>query len=266
MRSDATMPDVGTVRTATRWLAAGLALSVVVTGLAAPALAAGDPTVVAGGTSVEDGEETTVDLTLTEAPDGVAGFALTVEVTNGDAATVVDAEVADEFGLGEVEGIADGTAVQLKAADLNKTVEPGASNVTLGSVTFRGQQAGETSLRVTIDRLDDNNGSSVNPKTDPGTLDVIDAAGDADDNDNAGAVKATASETSPGENTMTETGVEPTRTDDASEETAVDAPTTNKVNEAADAGTASTEVPGFTVGTALVALVTALVMLSRWED
>jgi len=177
MSSEGIGGGVGTVR---GWFAVVLVLATVAAALPAPGVAAGDPTVAAENASVDRGELTTVGVSLSTAPDGVAGFNVTLRVADGAAATITDAELADGVGFGEAEVVEGGNAVRFKAADVNRTVEPGASDVALGSVTLRGDRDGGTDLVVSVDRLDDDDGSRVRPATTPGRLDVTDGS-DADD-------------------------------------------------------------------------------------
>jgi len=170
-------------RTSRGWLAVALVLATVAATGPVTAVDA-DPTVTAGNASVERGQAVTVDVSLSDAPDGVAGFNVTVRLTDGAAATITDAELADGFGFGEAEVVAGGTAVRFKAADVNETVESGASDVALGSVTLRGDRDGEVDLAVSVDRLDDDEGERVHPATDSGRVEVIDRS-DADDRDDA---------------------------------------------------------------------------------
>ena len=125
------------------------------------------PTVAPSDATVAVGETTTVAVPLSAAPDGLSGFNLTVEAA-GENARVVDATVADEFGI-TTERVEDGRAT-LEGVDLGENVEAGAEDVRLGTVTVRGVGGGSADLAVDVRKMDDDDGEPVSPKT--GTAEV----------------------------------------------------------------------------------------------
>ena len=125
------------------------------------------PTVAPSDATVAVGETTTIAVPLSAAPDGLSGFNLTVEAA-GENARVVDATVADEFGI-TTERVEDGRAT-LEGVDLGENVEAGAEDVRLGTVTVRGVGGGSTDLAVDVRKMDDDDGEPVSPKT--GTAEV----------------------------------------------------------------------------------------------
>jgi PGF-CTERM protein len=125
------------------------------------------PTVAPSDATVAVGETTTVAVPLSAAPDGLSGFNLTVEAA-GENARVVDAAVADEFGI-TTERVEDGQAT-LEGVDLGENVEAGAEDVRLGTVTVRGVGGGSADLGVDVRKMDDDDGEPVSPKT--GTAEV----------------------------------------------------------------------------------------------
>jgi PGF-CTERM protein len=125
------------------------------------------PTVAPSDATVAVGETTTIAVPLSAAPDGLSGFNLTVEAA-GENARVVDATVADEFGI-TTERVEDGRAT-LEGVDLGENVEAGAEDVRLGTVTVRGVGGGSADLGVDVRKMDDDDGEPVSPKT--GTAEV----------------------------------------------------------------------------------------------
>ncbi|PSQ14541.1 hypothetical protein BRD02_08995 [Halobacteriales archaeon QS_8_69_73] len=153
-----------------RTRAAVVALTVV--GLVAGGAAAGaqtTPTVDPGDATVAAGETTTVAVTLSATTDGLAGFNLTVETTDGTA-RVVGASVAADYGI-TTERVEDGRAT-LEGVDIDENVRAGATDVRLGTVTVRGESAGETDLSASVRRMDDDDGDPVSPETEPAALTV----------------------------------------------------------------------------------------------
>jgi len=144
-------------------------------GLAVTPVAADSPTVVVDDASVSEGETTTVEVRLTEAPEGLAGFDLTLSVGDTGTATITEASIREEFGLKDVTS-GDGE-VTLVASDTDDIAEPGATDVLLGTLTIRGEAAGETDISVTIDQLDADGGAIIDADTEPGTITVGDGGG-----------------------------------------------------------------------------------------
>ena len=120
------------------------------------------PTVAPSDATVAVGETTTIAVPLSAAPDGLSGFNLTVEAA-GENARVVDATVADEFGI-TTERVEDGRAT-LEGVDLGENVEAGAEDVRLGTVTVRGVGSGSADLGVDVRKMDDDDGEPVSPAT-----------------------------------------------------------------------------------------------------
>lgn len=138
-------------------------------------------TVTPAEAAIDSGETTTVDIGLTEAPDGLSGFDLEVTVDT-DVATVVDAGLGETFADALIQDVetADGTA-SLAAA---KTIDDGATDLDIGSVTLEGVAAGETSAEVEIVRLEDSDDRDVGATVESATVIVGDgepADGGSDD-------------------------------------------------------------------------------------
>jgi hypothetical protein len=130
------------------------------------------PTITVSDATVEPGDSATVDIVLTSAPDGLAGYALELTV-EGDGAAVEGASYPDAFGLTSQPKIADdGTSVTLEAADLGENVQPGATEVVLATVELNGEAAGEAGLSVDVVQFDTDGGGQMSPTTEAGTVTV----------------------------------------------------------------------------------------------
>lgn len=143
----------------------------VVSILGAPAIAASSHSTLA----VEDGqiaagETTTVAVTLSSIPDGLSGFNVTVELRDPEAATITDAALNQTFGIRDATIRGDGTAVRLKAVDMDQTLQPGDGPVRLGNVTVSADSDAGTALALRIDQVDDDDGERVEPATSPGQI------------------------------------------------------------------------------------------------
>jgi len=128
--------------------------------------------VVSDGTTAPD-STTTVDIVLTSAPNGLAGFYLEL-TAESVGAQIKSVGYPDRFGLtSEPDITANGTAVTLESADTDGVVEAGATNVTLATVTISGTATGDVTLSVEPRQLDDDNGSAIDPATQSGTITVV---------------------------------------------------------------------------------------------
>jgi MYXO-CTERM domain-containing protein len=133
--------------------------------------------VVTDGTTAADGT-TTVGVVLTDAPDGLSGYYLELTVENPDVARVESAGYPDAFGLTSEPQIgSDGATATLEAADVEGAVDPGATDVTLATVTVRGGAPGDVALAVEPRQFDADDGSAFSPATQSGTVTVAGSGG-----------------------------------------------------------------------------------------
>lgn len=149
------------------------------------------PTITVSSTTVQPGETATVDVVLTSAPEGVAGYAVDLSV-KGDGTVITGASYPDAFGLTSEPVIGDdGKTVTLEAADLSENVQPGAAEVVLATVELSGERVGETTLSLAPVQFDTDGGGSMSPASESGTVTVA-ADGDAEPNADAGTSAAAA--------------------------------------------------------------------------
>jgi len=136
--------------------------------------------VVTDGTTAPDGS-TTVGVVLTNAPDGLAGYYLDVSVANPDVARIESAGYPDKFGLTSEPVVgANGATATLEAADVEGAIEPGATDVTLATVTVAGASPGEVDLSLEPRQFDADDGRAFGPATRSGTVTVSGSGGGTD--------------------------------------------------------------------------------------
>lgn len=112
-------------------------------------------------TTVANGEVDTVNLTLSTT-EGFSGGEITVALENESVAEITGASYADGLALtGEPQVNANASAVELRAADVERAVQPGATRVRLVSVVVRGTAAGTTPVTVTVDQFDNETGRAA---------------------------------------------------------------------------------------------------------
>lgn len=116
-------------------------------------------------------------ISLSEAPSGLSGYELTVHVDDTAVATLTDGTYPDSFSLvDEMDAADDGSSITLKAADIKDRITEGASDIELATVTLRPQSAGETSVGITVDQIDADDGTMVSSATMAGSLTVTEVA------------------------------------------------------------------------------------------
>ncbi len=122
---------------------------------------ADNPVVSVEPQSVMEDEPATANVTLSEAPNGLQTFEVTVTLDNTSVATV------DNVSAGAVGGNAfevveqTDETVTFRAADFADSVQPGDESVVLGEIAFTDTTGGESGLSVSVDDLTGENGSAV---------------------------------------------------------------------------------------------------------
>ncbi|MFC4405608.1 hypothetical protein [Haloarchaeobius iranensis] len=157
---------------------AGLALSGTVAAVPGDSTAAqpAEPTLHFVGGTVSDDGTTAVDVVLSSAPDGLAGYYLRVAVVDAEVARIEGASYPDRFAMTTDPAVTDdGRSVALEAADLNRSVQPGASNVTLATLSVAGIDPGEVRVTVEPVQFDADDGRGFEPATEPGVVTVTTA-------------------------------------------------------------------------------------------
>ena len=146
-----------------------LTLSLLVTG----ALAADTPTitVLPAANTLEVGETTTIAVLLETAPAGLSGFNISVALTNPSVGEIVGVSYPT-WAMMPKNGSLPADSVFVQALDLEQLVGVGATNVTLCTLTVRGDAAGTTNLTITPIKVDDDSAGRYAPNVIGATLTV----------------------------------------------------------------------------------------------
>ncbi|AHF98652.1 hypothetical protein HALLA_07100 [Halostagnicola larsenii XH-48] len=137
--------------------------------------AAADPTLVVSNETVDPQSTATHRIALTDAPDGLAGFEVTLALETEGVATIGNASYPDRFGLTTDPVVSsDEQTVTVEAIDLEDAVTSGETDVTLAEIDVTGVDHGETNLRVSDAQLDADGGDAIDPARAAGTLTVGD--------------------------------------------------------------------------------------------
>ena len=117
------------------------------------------------------GSTTTINITLDKAPNGLSGYNLTVSLSNTSVAEIVSVNSPSWAALYDNSTL-PADSVWIKATDLTDQVKSGATDVNLGTLTFRGDNRGTSDIVITVTKMDDDKGYSINPNTISGQIEV----------------------------------------------------------------------------------------------
>lgn len=257
-------------------LVAVVAVAAVVAAAGAPAVAASEhATLSVDDATVTTGETTTVAVTLSELPNGLSGFNVTLALSNPDSATITDARI-DGFELNRTTVSPDRSAVELKGIDTQKRQQSGDGPLRLATVTIHGDDTTGTDLTLQVDQVDDDEGDRIDPTTEDSRLTVDDdgsgAGDDADRSDSDTGSTATTTVES-GDDTPSSDTEENGSDDEAEGSSGSDGTTDGAPTSAADGDdngdtaesreTTSTTSPGFGVSVAVTALLATTLLARR---
>jgi secreted PhoX family phosphatase len=130
-----------------------------------PAVAAAD------SVAISYGKQGSAGITLSKAPTGVAGGAVTISVTDTEVAKIVGASYGDDLELTAEPAVSDdGSSVTLRFADLEDAVEPGSVDIGLGQLELEAVGTGTTDLTVDVQTMDDDAGDMLETQQRPGVV------------------------------------------------------------------------------------------------
>jgi len=103
---------------------------------------------------------TNLSITLSEAPNGLSGYNITITLSNASIAEIISVDFPG-WALLKITSALPAGSVWIKAVDLNNSIIKGASNVILANFTVRGDGEGTARVLLTVSQIDDDNGSSL---------------------------------------------------------------------------------------------------------
>jgi PKD repeat protein len=119
--------------------------------------------------AITPGQSVTYNLTMNNLPQGLAGFNVSITLTNP--------------GIGEITGVSLPPWAVLKrnstppvdvlwieGVDLQNAIRPGATDVTLAQITVRGDQTGITPLKLGVKMMTADGGANIGPNLADGQL------------------------------------------------------------------------------------------------
>ncbi|MBP1928166.1 PKD repeat protein [Methanolinea mesophila] len=122
------------------------------------------------------GGTATMNFLLDEAPNGLAGFNITVSLADPDVGEIMSVSYPAWVSQHDNATLPADSA-WIKTVDMGSgdygNIGPGATDIPLGTITLRGDAEGTTGVIVTINQMSDDEGSNMFPTVTPGTFTVI---------------------------------------------------------------------------------------------
>jgi len=134
--------------------------------------AAGAVTLTGGAVKVVSGSTTTMAISLDVVPAGLSGYNLTISVADPAVAGIVGVSFPGWAMVNQYSALPADT-VTIKVLDLSKQVEDGSTNVTLATFTIRGDAVGSSQVLITVNAMDDDDGTVMVPSLSPGLIRVL---------------------------------------------------------------------------------------------
>jgi PKD repeat protein len=121
--------------------------------------------------SVPLGGESFLTLVLERADEGLAGYNVTLSLSDPALASVTTIAFPEWALLGR-NGTVPADSIWLTAVDLEDQIEEGALNISLGTIGFRGVAVGESEILISVDRMTGDAGGYIRTSPVPGILNV----------------------------------------------------------------------------------------------
>jgi PKD repeat protein len=121
---------------------------------------------------VTTGNSQVYSVFVTTLPTGLSGSNITYTLDSPSVGTITAYTLPSWAGLNRTSGVpADN--VWIEGVDLSQLVQPGATSVSLGTITVRADTPGKTAIHLTVNELDpDNNGTPIVPAVTNGEMTV----------------------------------------------------------------------------------------------
>ena len=112
-----------------------------------------------------------VPIMLDSAPNGISGFEMTISLSDPNVASIDGVVIPSEFGLTFFEQVSP-SEIRVMGLDFNQALQGNLSDVTLATVSMTTTRQGTSAIQISLTRLDDDAGLTVNPQTSDGSLNV----------------------------------------------------------------------------------------------
>jgi len=120
--------------------------------------------------SIGVGEEFELPIALSTAPNGLAGYEISVHVEDPRVAEIVDVRFPGWAKLTDSSVKSD--SASLKAVDLDDQIKAGENNIDLATLKLKATRVGETTIKLAIIKMDDDEGNPITPSAKQAKLTV----------------------------------------------------------------------------------------------
>jgi len=114
----------------------------------------------------------TANITITFLPEGLAGYNITVSLSNSSVAEIIAVEFPS-WAVLHANSSLPSNQVWIKAIDLNNEIKENATNVTLATITVRPLVEANTTIYLQVNKLDDDEGYPINAIIKNATLKIL---------------------------------------------------------------------------------------------
>jgi PKD repeat protein len=101
-------------------------------------------------------------LMINALPNGIEGYDLVVTLTNPAIGKIVNVVYPSWAGMSNTSALPS-SSVRMSGVDVNRLVQPGATNVTLGTITLQGDLGGTSPIVISNVNMDADNGEAIIP-------------------------------------------------------------------------------------------------------
>ncbi len=124
---------------------------------------------------VKAGEQTSLKLTLEEAPKGMQRFDIQIKLDKPGVAVIESAQCeALPQSYCQIKKLSS-ESIQIKGLDIEDTIKAGAKDLVLASLTFEGVSPGEVGITITVNNFFNDQSEWVEPLLTHGSLTVVGA-------------------------------------------------------------------------------------------
>ncbi|HEC76023.1 MAG TPA: hypothetical protein ENI33_02045 [Thermoplasmatales archaeon] len=102
----------------------------------------------------------TADIILSEAPNGLSGYNLTISLYDSKIAIIKEV-IFPPWATLYINSSLPSDSIWIKAVDLNNEIKEGATNIVLATIIFESKAEGNTCVNLTITKIDDDEGYPI---------------------------------------------------------------------------------------------------------
>ena len=120
------------------------------------------------------GDTTPVEIILDTSTNGVAGYDISITLSDPSVASITEVTFPSWAMLNESSSL-PASSVRLRMVDLDNKIIPGSTEISFGSIILQGDAIGSTDVEITIKEITSDYGDSLSPSVDSGRL-IVGAA------------------------------------------------------------------------------------------